>query len=111
MSSYAKLRRKQLEIGPIVDWHFGKMLSSIKRKLKAKQTFRDPFKFKVTESISYYIFVHIYIAIKSFEGETTPLSNIYSTVADKPGRKATETTSCYLKFVNFCSILPCLHTS
>ena len=51
MSSYDKLRRQRIEIGPNVEWHFTKILCAIKRKLKTKQTFREPCKFKFIEPI------------------------------------------------------------
>ena len=105
MSSYDVLRKQKIEIGPIVEWHFTKILCAINRKLKTKQTFRDPFKFKFTEAISLNIFRHIYNAIKSYEGEATPPAIVITTKTDKPGRKATKTLSYNLKFLYFYSIL------
>ena len=105
MSSYDKLRRQQIEIGTIVEWHFTKILCAIKLKLKTKQTFREPFKFKFTEPIPLCVFRHVYNASKSYKGETTPPAIIFHTIHDKPGRKATKTLSYNLKFFNFYSIL------
>ena len=104
MSSYDELRKKNLEIGLFVQWHFNKILKNIKRSLKIKQSFRNPFQFKLKEPIPLYLFSHIYHAIKTYQGETTPPSILFSTITDKPGRKATYTKSFTLKFLNFYSV-------
>ena len=105
MSSYDELRKKNLEIGPFVKWHFNKILKNIKRSLKIKQSFRNPFQFKLKEPIPFYLFSHIYHAIKTCQEETTPPSILFSTITDKPGRKATYTKSFTLKLLNFYSVL------
>ena len=106
MSSYDELRKKSLEIGPFVEWHTNRILENIKRSLKVKQSFRDPFKFKIKEVIPYHLFIHIFKAIKSYKGETTSPSILYETVTDKPGRKAPPRKHNTLKFLNFYSVLP-----
>ena len=85
MSSYDELRKKNLEIGPFVEWHFNKILKNIQRSLKIKQSFRNPFQFKLKEPILFYLFSHIYHAIKTYQGEATPPSILFSTITDKPG--------------------------
>ena len=103
--SYDELRKKSLEISQFVEWHTNRILENIKRSLKVKQSFRDPFKFKIKETIPYHLIIHIFKAIKSYEGETTPPSILYKTVTDKPGRKVTTTKTYTLKFLNFHSVL------
>ena len=105
MSSYDELRKRNLEIRPFVEWHFNKILKNIKRSLKIKQSFRNPFHFKLKEPIPFYLFSHIYHAIKTYQGETTPPSILFSTITDKSGRKATYTKSFTFKFLNFYSFL------
>ena len=105
MSSYDKLRAQKIVIGPIVEWHFKRIMCAIKRKLRIKQTFRDPYKFNFTEPIPLHLFRHIYNAINPYEGETTPPSIVIETATDKPGRKATKTNWYKLKIVNFYSAL------
>ena len=90
MSSYEELVKKKLEI---------------KRSLKIKQSFRNPFKFNLKEPIPFYLFSHIYHAIKTYEGKTTPPSISFSTITDKSGRKATYTKSFTIKLLNFYSVL------
>ena len=96
MSSYDKLRAQKIVIGPIVEWHFKRILCAIKRKLRIKQTFPDPYKFNFTETIPLHLFRHIYNAINSCEGETTPPSIVIE--------KATKTNWYKLKIVNFYSV-------
>ena len=105
MSSYDELRKKNLEIGPFVQWHFNKILKNIKRSLKIKQSFRNPFQFKLKEPIPYYLFSHIYHAIKTYQGETTPPSILFPLLLINLGEKQRTPNSFTLKFLNFYSVL------
>ena len=69
MNTYEKLNEAKSETAPLINWHFTRLLTSIKRKLTLKQTFRNPWQFSVVESIHISIFRVIYGAVRDYRSE------------------------------------------
>ena len=103
-NSYSVLKEKKVEIGEITEWHCSRILNNIKGSLKLKQSFRNPFTFKIVESIKFSIFIQLFLAIQDYrrgDGGTQPHVEI-TKIPDKPG---TLNNTFILKFTDFFSVL------
>ena len=69
MNTYENLNNAKSETAPIVNWHFTRLLTSVKRKLTLKQTFRNPWQFSVQENVHISIFRLIYTVIREYRSE------------------------------------------
>ena len=104
-TSYDHVRQKQTDVGPVVEWHMTRIISSIHRKLTTRQTFRNPYKFLILEPVCLSIFLNLFAAVKAYKSDTATPAIEITTTTDKPGRRATITNTHNLKFLIFFSVL------
>lgn len=66
IDSYAELDEKNILVINLIKFHFDTILTSLNRKIQAKQTLYNPFKVVINERVHSEIFLAVYKAIRDF---------------------------------------------
>ena len=106
MSSHEVLRTKNFDASNLVQWHLNRILTSIKRKLTLKRSFKNPYQFHLTEPIPDFVFSEIFKVIKDYKVDsgTQPIVHT-NTIRNKPGRRGTITNQYIVKFDTYFSLV------
>jgi hypothetical protein len=104
--AFAQLELSNINVAKLGAWHTKRILTAINKRFKLKQTFRNPFTFKIFETINHSVFHPLFVAIRDHKigGNRTEPSMKIKTVRDKPGRRGTKTVLYILTFTSLYSL-------
>lgn len=66
MQSYDELRKSEVKVSPVLEWHLKRVLNSIHRKITFKQKFKNPWCVEVVEYLYKDIFYQFFRAVRDY---------------------------------------------
>lgn len=67
--TYGALRKVNIEVSKLIEWHVECILKKVKRNISACQAYKNPWTICITREINFSVFLQIFHAIKDFKSK------------------------------------------